>query len=1813
MADKSPEERVEEFTAKLQQLGDDKQDEKCSTLVDRAKAFQASGVLSRALDDVRTALQINKTWQPAIDLAAQLTTTQARVELQEGTAFDTSDLQQQLALISSGTQEDVRQLLDSGFFSELLLLLSKSQDAQKSTMALAAIHNVFQRVESLDGASASATAAEATSLQNLYRLCNKTFLDLLDGTCVEKQKEALEFLVSMFRAHPGAGYYICSQEGVLSELYDIVETSDTSCNILVVQILNHAYDNSKLRQSVAATFGDWISQLVSRTKGASAELYATAIPLATKMMLFKSQDPRDTQPSTADDAVSRLSGQRDALLQKIISAITEGQGDPKTHLSLVEALAYLSVEVDAREQLSKDNAFLKALVKLTISIPATNTALLYGVAEVLGNIAKFKDLLSEEERQISRLREMTSVKNAAMGKGRKLQSPTEIPLMKEDRVSVRVERLVQAGGVLALNHISKVDSENARLKSCQAFVGLSTPSKLRGILVQQGAVKTLRPLAVSQGHSYSPFAAHALAKIAISCNPAIAFPGTIAADLIKPFSALCEGDQLLRQFEALLALTNLTSASDDLRARAYKVNMLTTLENLQFSNNALIQRAATELLCNMLFYEPVFDAYTQDTKATSNKYKLLLAFADSEDLATRRAAGGALAILSQHPTACKLIMSHSIGIPNVIHMIAPAEPIEMKQRGIEIIFNLLQQPNIKVPESLIREGVTHLQALAQCQDSDVAEAANQCLSSDNSLKHDMDATTDYMSVKRQRGEKVVVIAAPENMDLESYIGNYKGHTKIERLLFIAERCPGLAIEAYTLAVAEIKANTLDTARYQATVNSLNNLLEKEGKAPLTVDQKWIELTSKKVKTASEKLEAELKSYKNNLIKESIRMGHNDLGDHYYACGDLGEALKCYTRARDYCTTPKHIIDMCVNVNIELGNYARIHSFVVKAESTQDVADKKSTLAWLKCCSALAHLDSNTPNKFKPAATCLLAVPFEAGSNLSELMSANDVAIYGVLLALASFNRTEIKTNIIDNAEFKNFLELEPQCRELVFAFYNSDYQTCLNLLQRMKDELHLDIHLHSHVDTIYNSIRKKALIQYFSPFLNVDLEKMAAAFNTDIKSLEAELVTLISEDEISARIDTHRKQYVSSQLCVITPLHALLWKEWVNCYVEKTDSAAEFFQRVVQHGATDASILGALGYCFVRMNRLEDAYAVFQQAVQDSQNAHASIGRGELCVSVLWFGIGIYSDLTNAPEHAEEAFTSVLRYNPDYEMANDIYFRLGIIYKKQQRYDLSLQCFRHVQANPPYPLVEADIYYQIGHVQELQKDYNLARDSYEHVLDQTPNHAKVLKRLGWLYHQSASFTNYATAIQLLSQALSLDDTDPETYFFLGRCYMKKQDYTKAKNAYQEAVNYGSKNAVYWCSIGVLYYQINQYRDALEAYTKAIKLNPELSETWYNLGTLYESCNDQFHDALDAYQKAWQLDPSNQHVRQRLELLRIQMGYSSNPASSISQPLNPSSYQGTSGTSSATHANGSSAAYEAQTGASPRPRAAEGKSVSPLDVSSQIQSPGTPLPDPSTSTPREQWYKAMSSKAPAPYNQPSSSLSTPGYPVSAAQSDPNAQHHRSVSLDKRDRTRMSSISERNRRLTWAHTSTSGDQRDDRNETAASVLMSFREENTPTARDFDGNDDIVNMLISKQNRKLIYEAIFKDGVLVAQKDFNAAKHPEIDVPNLEVIKSMQSLNSKGFVKTQFSWQYYYYTLTTEGIDYLREYLHLPSEIVPATFKKAARPMGARPPRAGGDREYRPRDRDDYRRKEGAGGDFKPEFRGGFGRGRREAPAS
>jgi glucose repression mediator protein len=108
------------------------------------------------------------------------------------------------------------------------------------------------------------------------------------------------------------------------------------------------------------------------------------------------------------------------------------------------------------------------------------------------------------------------------------------------------------------------------------------------------------------------------------------------------------------------------------------------------------------------------------------------------------------------------------------------------------------------------------------------------------------------------------------------------------------------------------------------------------------------------------------------------------------------------------------------------------------------------------------------------------------------------------------------------------------------------------------------------------------------------------------------------------------------------------------------------------------------GHCYLMLDNLQDAYSAYQQALYHLQDLKVIA----LCFCFcslrllilfqepkLWYGIGILYDRYGSLEHAEEAFAQVMRMAPDFEKANEIYFRLGIIYKQQQKYNESLEVF----------------------------------------------------------------------------------------------------------------------------------------------------------------------------------------------------------------------------------------------------------------------------------------------------------------------------------------------------------------------------------------------------------------------------------------------------------------------------------------------------------------------------------------------------------
>ena len=95
--------------------------------------------------------------------------------------------------------------------------------------------------------------------------------------------------------------------------------------------------------------------------------------------------------------------------------------------------------------------------------------------------------------------------------------------------------------------------------------------------------------------------------------------------------------------------------------------------------------------------------------------------------------------------------------------------------------------------------------------------------------------------------------------------------------------------------------------------------------------------------------------------------------------------------------------------------------------------------------------------YHAAASKFIECSADISSSYNEVLHAEDIALYGGICALASFERKELKEKVINNSSFKAFLELLPWLRELITDFSSSNYTLCLQTLERIKVCWSLDL------------------------------------------------------------------------------------------------------------------------------------------------------------------------------------------------------------------------------------------------------------------------------------------------------------------------------------------------------------------------------------------------------------------------------------------------------------------------------------------------------------------------------------------------------------------------------------------------------------------------------------------------------------------------------------------------------------------------------------------------------------------------------------
>lgn len=261
------------------------------------------------------------------------------------------------------------------------------------------------------------------------------------------------------------------------------------------------------------------------------------------------------------------------------------------------------------------------------------------------------------------------------------------------------------------------------------------------------------------------------------------------------------------------------------------------------------------------------------------------------------------------------------------------------------------------------------------------------------------------------------------------------------------------------------------------------------------------------------------------------MGYDDLGQQYHSIGDLSNSNKSYAKMRDFCTTNSQVINMTmhlINVSIDQQNWFNVQSHVLRLRSggTQKYPEATKNSAKLTAALGISFLASGSfreaAHQFINTDPRMVQAKFDDPADeesYNEVLTPNDVAVYGGLCALASMSREELQKNVLEHKTFRNYLELEPHIRRAISHFISSKYSACLSILDSYKADYLLDIYLHRHLHELYFQIRSKAIHQYFIPFSCVTLSALATAFNTDGSTIELELTQMIKHGHLGARID----------------------------------------------------------------------------------------------------------------------------------------------------------------------------------------------------------------------------------------------------------------------------------------------------------------------------------------------------------------------------------------------------------------------------------------------------------------------------------------------------------------------------------------------------------------------------------------------------------------------------------------------------------------------------------------------------------------------
>ncbi|CAG4933329.1 unnamed protein product [Colias eurytheme] len=513
-------------------------------------------------------------------------------------------------------------------------------------------------------------------------------------------------ITSLLRGPIDVGNYVISKEGIMEMILVMAQTEDTLQQRVACECLIAAASKKDKARAIIDKGVDILKKLYSSKNDA---VRVRALVGLCKIGSFGGDDA-SIRPF-ADGSTKKLA---DACRKFLVNPAK----DKDMRKWAAEGLSYLTLDADVKEKLVDDKAALNSLIELAKS---GDQSCLYGVVTTLVNLCN-----AYEKQEI--MPEMVELAKFA-----KHHIPEQHELDDPDFVNKRLTVLCKAGVTSGLVALSKTESHNSRELIARVFNAICSLQELRGIVVQQGGAKVLIPMSLEGTNNGKKQAAQALARIGITINPEVAFPGQRNLEVVRPLISLLHPEcTALENFEALMALCNLAGMNETTRNRILKEGGLSKIEHYMYEDHLMLQRAATQCICNLVQSEDVIKTF----EGNNDKTKFLCLLCQEEDVDTVMAAAGALCILtSASKICCRKILDLESWLESLRCLLANPNK-EIQYRGTYMLYNVVNDDEDMAARVFETDVMEILMAITKLEEPECAKAkeyAQKCLNAAEDL------------------------------------------------------------------------------------------------------------------------------------------------------------------------------------------------------------------------------------------------------------------------------------------------------------------------------------------------------------------------------------------------------------------------------------------------------------------------------------------------------------------------------------------------------------------------------------------------------------------------------------------------------------------------------------------------------------------------------------------------------------------------------------------------------------------------------------------------------------------------------------------------------------------------------------------------------------------------------------------------------------------------------------------------------------------------------------------------------------------------